>query len=104
MQQQLQVELAWTFLPAERYRSESAANDEVELTEEDLDVSFYDGESIDLKDVLREAVLLEIDAYPSCPTECAEVPVTESANGQSAEDAIDPRWAPLMALKRKSRS
>ena len=100
----LQAELDLTFLPLARYRSESTGNKEVELTEEDLDISFYEGDEIDLKDVIREAILLEVEAYPSCPDACPEAERFVSTAEDNEEEFIDPRWAPLKALQRKARS
>jgi uncharacterized protein len=98
------IELDWTFLPAEKYRSEVPEEEEVELTEEDLDVSFFEGEIIELRDVLREAILLEVDPYPACEPECA--PADAPAVGTARDDAasVDPRWLPLLDIKKKNRS
>ena len=81
----------------------------VDLTADDLDVSFYEGEDIDIDALVREAILLEMPAYPACPEgdlECAEL--TEALRKKlDAEDKdfdpdrVDPRWAALQAIKDK---
>jgi uncharacterized protein len=98
----LQVTLSWRFLPAAPYRAAAAPDEEVELTAEDMDVSFYDGDQIDLSDILREALLLELEPYPACAGGCSEEPVVAEPPGGG--EAVDPRWLPLLELKRRTRS
>lgn len=105
------VDIHWTFLPVAAYQATYGA-DELELTSDDLDVSFYEGDTIDIADIVREALALDLDAYPVCPDGCAEsVGWTDAAQeGESGEAAagesepLDPRWLPLMAVKAKLKS
>jgi uncharacterized protein len=99
--ERLQVSLHWRFLPAAPYRASLTPDEEVELTADDMDVSFYEGDQIDLAEVLREALLLELEPYPACAGGCSE-PV-ELAPVEPAAD-VDPRWLPLLELKRRDRS
>ena len=41
--------------------------DEIELSEEEMDVVFYDGASIDLGEAVAETLSLSIDPYPRAP-------------------------------------
>ena len=66
---------------------------------EDLEVALYDGEELDLADVVRQAVLLELEPYPVCPAECRGQ--VEGASLETPSDHIDPRWAPLLELKNR---
>lgn len=95
------LKVRWTCLPEAKYRADISPDEEVELTAEDLEVSFYQGDELNLGDMLRQMVLLELSPYPVCETEC------EAAGGMKAEedeaDAIDPRWLPLLDIK-KSRN
>lgn len=82
---------------------------EVELSAEDMGVSFYTGDEIDLSDIVREAVLLELPAYPTCEAFGAECS-GEAGSGawtDAADDApsdgIDPRWAALKRLRDASK-
>lgn len=82
-----------------------AGDEEIELSAEDMGVSFYTGDEIDLSDIVREAVLLELPAYPSCEAFGAECS-GEAASGawiDAADDAprdgVDPRWAALKRLR-----
>src|SRR5690606_45014 len=79
---------------------------EIELSEEDLDVSYYEGDIIDLRPIIREAVLLELPSFALCPPEEIEACdiAFEKYIGKEAieanEDAgIDLRWRALKAIK-----
>jgi uncharacterized protein len=70
----------------------------------------FDGENIDLRAVLREDLVLELPMNPTCddmPETTCEAPTGPRVAGTpppetEAEAAgIDPRWAPLLALKNK---
>ena len=43
---------------------------ETELTSEDLEFSFYDGEDIDLGQIVKEQIFLSVPAYPRCTHSC----------------------------------
>jgi uncharacterized protein len=99
------VDLHWTYLPAQRFAASTTSEEEVELTSEDLDVSFYDGEEINLAETVREVLLLELGAYPVCAEACQTDNIAPPPNPNAAEPApIDPRWAPLLAISKKQRS
>lgn len=42
-------------------------DDEVELSETELDVTFYEGEAIDLGEAVAETLALSLDPYPRAP-------------------------------------
>jgi uncharacterized protein len=87
------------YIPAADYRASDAA----ELQEEDLNVSFFEGETIDVDELVREQVLLALpvralcteDCKGLCPT-CGADRNTDSCNCNSRE--IDPRWEGLEKL------
>lgn len=104
-------EMEYMLVSREKYESTYHGNDEVELTLADLDVDFFDGEDIDLRPFMREAIILALPHTPTCALineqdACDEV-FEKLVNASSSEedevenDGIDPRWAPLMALKKK---
>lgn len=77
--------------------------DEIELNETDLSVSYYEGETIAVSELLREQLLLLLPIKPLCKADCAglcpscgkdlnEGPCT------CAIDNIDPRLAVLRQL------
>jgi len=47
-----------------------APGQEVELREEDLDDSFLQGDSVDVLDLLREQILLDLPPKPLCSEDC----------------------------------
>ncbi len=49
---------------------EAPAQEEHELTRQDLDVLFYEGEAVEFDDLIREQVLLGIPSYPLCDAAC----------------------------------
>lgn len=98
------LSMRWTFVPRKSMLSGGmTAEEEYELTADDLDVSFFDGDEIDLADVVREAILLELDAVPRCEVDACDESVYRSASSQPdsarSEDAMDPRWAKLAEMK-----
>lgn len=60
----------------------------------------FDGETVKLADVFREELVLAVSMNPQCSDagadECAA-----ALPEQPPEAKIDPRWAPLLALKQK---
>lgn len=55
-----------TFLPSEQRPKDP----DLELESDDLDVSFYDGKTIDLTELVREQILLSIPMNPLCRLNC----------------------------------
>jgi len=77
--------------------------DELELTPEDLDREFFTGDRIVLDDLVREQLILEAPMQPLCREDCPGIPVPEHLRPppELASPSIDPRLAPLLALKQK---
>ena len=80
----------------------------IQLSQEDLDVAYYEGEYLDLRPYLREALLLELPPFAVCPEEMMEQcrldfekNVGEEAIESNEENAMDPRWSKLLELKKK---
>lgn len=96
--------LDWTLIPASQLQSDSLSDEEeVELTSDDLNVSFFRGEEIDLQDLVRELILLELDPIPTCAVDdcLGSAYLSASPEEEAAEPTIDPRWGPLAALQQK---
>lgn len=75
-----------------------------ELQGDDLDFSVYEGNSIDLDEIVREQILLALPARQLCRDDCKGLCLTCRAdlNTQTCEcrhGEIDPRWAALKDLK-----
>jgi uncharacterized protein len=95
----VEAEFDVTYVPEEDYRASDAA----ELQEEDLSVSVFDGETIDVDELVREQLLLALPARALCGDECKGLcPVCGSDRNSNPCDCeskeIDPRWAGLEKL------
>jgi uncharacterized protein len=78
---------------------------EFEFDKDEADVATYDGETVVLDDLVREAIVLELPISPLCSEDCAGMRSDPSLSGAVAERLdqakIDPRLAPLAALRDK---
>ena len=78
--------------------------EEVSISEAETEIGYYEGEGLELEDVLREQVLLavpiktvcRIDCKGLCPR-CGQNLNQGSCTCQTAQD--DPRWYALRDLK-----
>jgi uncharacterized protein len=79
---------------------------EAELEEEDLDLSFYGGEEIDLSPLVQEQIILALPTRPLCRESCKGLCPQCGANLNVQTCACtttvdDPRFAVLRNLKVK---
>jgi uncharacterized protein len=98
-----------TFLPSAELGSEEAeanGDDEeqgVAITEDDLDLFGYDGETIDLEPLVREQFVLVVPYTPLCSEGCRglcpQCGINRNQSVCTCEDAGDLRLAGLKALK-----
>ena len=95
-------------LMSEKQFRQVSADEEIELSADDLDVVFYDGIEIDTMPLVREALLDPLPTHFVCGSErrvqCDEAYASfigEEAEKANEETKIDLRWAPLLALKNK---
>jgi uncharacterized metal-binding protein YceD (DUF177 family) len=72
---------------------------EIELTPEDLDREYFEGDSIILDEIIGDAVMLEMPMNPKCAEGCEGLKAFSS--GTDETQAIDPRLAPLMGIQLK---
>ena len=84
-------------------QAEQAADEE--LREEDVSLSFYQGDEVDLSPLVREAMILSLPTVPLCSDECRGLCSHCGANRNVGpcgchEDWVDPRLAVLRSLKR----
>ena len=57
----------------------------------------YEGEEVDLGELAREAILLELPPIPRCADN--EVCTREfDDEPKASKDAVDPRWGPIQAM------
>ena len=84
-----------------------AADEQHELQEEDLNLAVFDGEAIELEDLVREEILLAIPAQVLCREECKGLCPTcgidRNAGSCQCEDSNgDSRWEKLKELQSPS--
>jgi uncharacterized protein len=96
----VEAEFDVSYVPEEDYASSAVA---AELQEEDLSLSVFDGETIDVDELVREQLLLALPARALCTEECKGLcPVCgadRNANACHCETKeIDPRWEQLKAV------
>jgi uncharacterized protein len=87
------------YVTPEDYQAQHA----VELTEDDLDFAVFDGEVIDIDELVAEELLLAVPAHVLCKDNCKGIcPVCGEDRNQldcGCETAeVDPRWAGLKKL------
>jgi len=98
------ADFALEYITGADYESSSAAA----LSEEELAVSVFDGESIDVDEIVKEQILLAVPARTLCREDCKGI-CPECGNdlntGQCdcTSNEIDPRWAALKGLKNTDR-
>lgn len=88
------------------YRPEEFApgSEEVEIAGEESEVGFYQGDGVDLKDILRELILLGLPMHALCREDCAGICPQCGTNRNHnpcdcASKKTDDRWAALKNLK-----
>lgn len=100
----LDQELDLFYLP---HRSDDEAEDDVELSDRDMVVAYYEGERLDLGNVLREQLFLAVPLRRLCRPECLGLCSACGANRNATscdctpETAGDPRLAVLGHLIQK---
>jgi uncharacterized protein len=77
---------------------------ETELQQEDLEVDIFAGDAIDLTELVREQILLNLPTQVFCQEECKGFCDKCGANlnlidCNCEENEVDPRWAALKNLK-----
>lgn len=97
----LAVEFDTSFIPQE---VEVGKQENVELLPEDLGLSAYEGDAVDLDELVREQILLALPLRHLCREECKGLCQKCAANlndkNCSCEQGeVDPRWAALADLK-----
>ena len=100
IEQKLEFRLKAAFVTEEKYTQAK----EAELNAEDLDVSMFDGQKIDLTELVREQILLNLPEQVFCKEDCKGLCEKCGANRnlidcKCIEKEIDPRWSALKNLK-----
>jgi uncharacterized protein len=93
------------YVPAEGDGAE-AGEEAAELKEDDLSFSVYEGDAVDVDELVREQVLLALPTRLLCRDECKGLcPVCGADLNRETcaceQKEVDPRWAALAALKQE---
>lgn len=96
------ADFEYDFVPAPE--ADATAGEASELLPEDMDFSVYEGDSVDVDEVVREQLLLALPTRLLCREDCKGLCPDCGADLNEAACAceqkqIDPRWAGLAALK-----
>lgn len=99
----LEVQFETSFIPQE---VEAVKAENVELQAEDLVLSAYEGDAVDLDEVVREQILLALPSRHLCRDDCKGLCQKCGADLNAAhcsceQGEIDPRWSALADLKDK---
>lgn len=97
----LEIEFDTTFISTEQ---EMQRAENVELQGDDLEVSVYEGEEVDVDDLVREQILLALPTRLRCREDCKGLCPVCAADLNAAPCGcetreVDPRWAALASLK-----
>ncbi len=95
-----------TFELLYRPQSVNFGPDEREMQDKDAEIAFYDGDGVELKDILREQILLAVPIKTVCREECKGLCPQCGKNLNAGEcqcehDTGDPRWDALKDLRGK---
>jgi len=94
------ADFALEYISGSEYESSEAA----ELTEAEMSVSVFDGQAIDVDEMVKEQILLAVPTRMLCREDCKGI-CPECGTDRNTSDCscatsdIDPRWAALKNLK-----
>jgi len=93
------ADFALEYITGSEYESSGAA----ELTEAELSVSVFDGEAIDVDEIVKEQIVLAVPTRMLCREDCEGIcpecgTDRNTDNCSCSTDDTDPRWAALKNL------
>ena len=99
----LAVEFDTSFIPLE---VEAVKAENVELQAEDLILAAYEGDAVDLDELVREQILLALPSRHLCREDCKGLCQKCGANLNARDCSceqgeVDPRWAALAGFKKE---
>ncbi len=105
---ELHADIGVLYVPGSKVK-QPGPDGEVEYTLQDAEADTlpYDGETAVLDDLVRDELLLGIPMIPLCSEGCpgmSPAPETNARPSPSSEEAIDPRLAPLLAFRGKTKT
>lgn len=98
--QDLTIDFAVGFVAPENF----ATDKEREVSPDDLDIDVLDGDQIDLKELVREQILLNLPEQVLCTPDCKGLCLKCGGNRNLIDcrcdlDEADPRWAALKGFR-----
>jgi len=101
----MEVEFETAFIPQAKA---AGATENVELHAEDMGLAAFEGDAIDLDELVREQLLLALPSRHLCREECAGLCPTCGADLNAGrcgceQKETDPRWSALADWKNKDR-
>lgn len=100
---QFQVDHSFTHVFVETAARATNVPGEIE-EDEDLEVTYYDGDTVDLEPLVAEEIVLALPLTPRCSENCKGICQGCGKNLNEgpcacATDVVDPRWARLKEIK-----
>ena len=101
----LEVEFDTSFVPQE---AEAVRTENVELLAADMGLAAYEGDAVDLDELVREQIMLALPSRRLCREECKglcpKCGADLNAGGCDCERGeVDPRWSALAGLKNEGK-
>jgi uncharacterized protein len=86
--------------------ADAGGDKEVELQDKDAAISYYHGDGVELEDLLREQILLEVPLKTLCREDCKGLCPhcghnRNTGECECAKNVVHPRWDALKGLKDK---
>jgi uncharacterized protein len=106
---EVNVDLSVLYVPGEKVKdAEQKGEVEYTLTDGEADTLPFDGETVVLDDLVRDELLLGVPMIPLCSEACPGMSPAPGSSADAAtsssEKSIDPRLAPLMAFRDKTKT
>jgi uncharacterized protein len=90
-------------VPTADLRESAGSDDDDGVAPDQADMIAYDGETVVLDDLVRDELLLAVPMIPLCSEGCPGIRRPSSHEpAEAPSPAIDPRFQPLMRLKKPS--
>lgn len=103
------TELYQLYIPETKYRQRfGGGEEELELTREDLVLSYYSDDEIDISPLVYEEIILSIPMKPICREDCKGLCPRCGTNLNTGtclcqKESVDPRWRALKKLQLKNK-
>lgn len=101
---EIHADLSLLYVPGHKVKDADEGEVEYTLDEAEADTLPYDGETVVMDDLVRDELLLNLPMIPLCSEACPGMsPAPENEPGEPTEKPVDPRLAPLLAFRDKTK-